>query len=143
MKKNMKKEYKIILIIVILLAYGIINGLLIPETKSSTLMACSCDLNPEIGFTGEIPCNSVFSEKYYFSFLGYFNVYRVGTGKEIILCENGEQTQTRIDINDSAIKYDNKFEKVYNLMGTTLTFIQFNGLIVLTIILVYLVIKKL
>jgi hypothetical protein len=135
----MKKGYKIILIIAIIMAYGIINGLLIPETKMSTLMACSCTEN----FTGEFPCNSISSEKYYFSFLGFFNIYRAGAGKEMIICNNGEQTGTRIDLNDYSIKFDLQFNRAMNIMGSVLAFIQFNGMIILTIILVYLVIKKL
>lgn len=139
----MKKEYKPLLIIVIIIAYGIINGLLIKESTTSTLMACSCTQNSENNFTGEFPCNSVSSEKYYFSFLGFFNIYRSGTGNEMIICENSEQTGTRIDINDFSIKFDHQFNRALDIMGSMLAFIQFNGLIILTIILVYLVIKKL
>lgn len=150
----MKKVTKLILIIVILIAYGFINGLLIPKSGSSTLMGCPCeDSLGNKSFTGERPCNSVSSDKSYFSFIGILDLHKSERGSEIIECENGKQIGSRTDLSNSTVKYSFQFNSpliiiapilnAFKGIGDISSFIQVYGLLIITIILIYLVIKKL
>ncbi len=78
-----------LIIIAIIVVTGFIAGFLVPPLESTTLMACPCHVNAE----GEIPCNSVSSWKPVF-FTGLINVVEECSGREIVVCEDGETVDT-------------------------------------------------
>ncbi len=86
----MKIAKWMLLILAVMLGGGFLLGAIVPEHALQTAMACSCD-----DVNGERPCNDV-SMKDPLLLTGIFNVWQVRSGREIIVCENGQQTGRRI-----------------------------------------------
>jgi hypothetical protein len=83
------------LIIIGIIAAMFIIPLLIPRSPTAcTMMYCQCiNTGPS---AVEAPCNSCSSSKIIFS-AGIITLIQSNSGKEILTCENGEQTGRRIE----------------------------------------------
>ena len=92
---------KIFLYILIIILLGIIIGLLIPNSKSTTLLACPCR-----GVEGERSCNTIHEGNFIFV-TGLFNIVRECKGTEIIVCHDDSQINeyNEIDYNNCKIRF--------------------------------------
>jgi hypothetical protein len=97
MRMNKKLRLTLFIIaglIVLGFVIGVIGSMVLSKAIGCTEMYCPCE-----GVEGERPCNSCGYTKPIFV-LGIVNVYQSCGGKEIIICENGEQADRRIDITE-------------------------------------------
>jgi len=97
----MKKSCWILIILFGIVLISFLIGAVIPNLGyGCTEMACPCQ-----GVMGERPCNSCSSTNAFF-ISGIINVVKNCGGKEIIICENNQQTDMRIELDKSGCDYD-------------------------------------
>ena len=90
-------------------------GLILPAREIiCTEMYCACGFpdTEAVNYTGETPCNHCGAVDPIFV-LGIFNVVKQRDDRQIIICENGERVNTRIDIDYSSCKLDFRFIDLY------------------------------
>jgi len=95
----MKKEIIIPLVIIGILVLSLVIGNLMPDIGMCTMMGCPCE-----GVEGERPCNTCTNSKHILSF-GIVGLVKTCNSKEIMVCENGVQVDTRYDIDEASCKY--------------------------------------
>lgn len=97
----MKLGLIILIIIVSVVVLGFVIGAILPRTEiSCTLMACPCE-----GVSCERPCNSCYFSDNIFT-TGIINVVQQCSASEIIICENGDQVDSRIDLENKKCTVD-------------------------------------
>lgn len=101
----MDKKLKIILIPVVAVlilgfALGLLTNIMTRGRVGCTEMYCGCDQVPG---KGELPCNHCSSDTQIF-YLVFIDVARECPATEIIICQDGINTETRYDIDYSSCK---------------------------------------
>ena len=91
---NCKKILIIFIITIILIGFILPTILPINDIRGCTEMGCICSVDKL-----ETPCNSCSRTKFHFlSFI--VNYYETCSEKEVLICENGKNIDTRYDIKE-------------------------------------------
>ena len=104
MKNKMSKKTLIpVIIILLVILLGFIIAIFLPEINLCTKMGCPCE-----DIDGERPCNLCTVSDPIFV-LGIINIAKACFAQEVVLCENNQNIDQRIDIDNNSCEYKISF----------------------------------